>query len=281
MLKLTRNMRSLLLCASSLLFTCIVVVAKEEPTIVLQWPPDQPSIKLTFGKFKQLFKLADQNTYLSDVTVENLTDKAFPRVTFTVYLMDKNKVRIGDGILQVSNINPRQQVKVGFQVNSLGVPSTLSLAAKKDMLSTAGIKTTPVRVISIPPGAKLKVDGQDAGTTPIMVKFAEGTHTLEFNKEGFATGSMPLDITPDELPGGSITFELGGLSKDTVELRDGTVLLGDVISLSLTQAVVRVNGEDQTYDRNRIKKLILVERQVIQPQAVKQPIVVPPSPPQP
>jgi hypothetical protein len=71
-------------------------------------------------------------------------------------------------------------------------------------------------------------------------------------------------VTPDELPGGSITVELGGLSRDTVELRDGTMLLGDVISVSLTSVIVRVDGKEATYDRNRIKKIILVERQVPQ-----------------
>jgi hypothetical protein len=249
----------------------------KEEQITLTWPPDKPSIKLTFGRFKQLYALGHQNTYMSDVTVENLTDKAFPRVVFTVYLADKNKVRVGDGQLQVSDIGPGQQVKVAFQVNSVGVPASLSLAAKRDMLSS--VKTVPVKIISVPPGAKLKVDGQETGVTPIMVKFTEGSHTLEFSKEGYATGTTPLEVTPDELPGGSITFELGGLSADTVEMRDGTVLLGDVISASLTQVVVRVNGQEQMIDRNRIKKIILVERQVIQQLPVTQPVAQPaPSP---
>jgi len=45
-----------------------------------------------------------------------------------------------------------------------------------------------------------------------------------------------------------------------VELRDGTTLLGDVISMSMTSVVVRVDGKDQTYERNQIRKMILVER---------------------
>jgi hypothetical protein len=49
--------------------------------------------------------------------------------------------------------------------------------------------------------------------------------------------------------------ELGGLSRDTVELRDGTMLLGDVVSVSLTSVVVRVDGKEATYARNRIKKI--------------------------
>jgi len=188
---------------------------------------------------------------------------------FTVYLMDKNRVRIGDGQLQVSDIGPSQQVKVPFQVSSMGVPSSLSLSAKKDML--AG-KTIPMKVISVPPGAKLKVDGQDAGFTPVMVRLTVGSHTLAFSKEGYSPGSTPLEITPDELPGGSISFEMGGLSRDTVELRDGSVLQGDVISVSMTSVVMRVDGKDQTYSRNQVRKIMLVEREIVQ-----QPVVTAPQ----
>jgi len=41
----------------------------------------------------------------------------------------------------------------------------------------------------------------------------------------------------------------------------------------MTQVVVRVDGKEQTYDRNLVKKIILVERQVTQ-----QPPVVQPAP---
>ena len=81
------------------------------------------------------------------------------------------------------------------------------------------------RSLSTPAGAKLKNDGQEVCVTPYSASLRVGSQTLEFSKEGYATGSTPLEVAPDELPGGSITFELGGLSKDTVELRDGTVLL--------------------------------------------------------
>jgi hypothetical protein len=39
---------------------------------------------------------------------------------------------------------------------------------------------------------------------------------------------------------------------------------GDVISMSMTQIVVRADGKDQAYDRNQVKKILLVERQVIE-----------------
>jgi hypothetical protein len=69
--------------------------------------------------------------------------------------------------------------------------------------------------------------------------------------------------------------ELGGLSRDTVELRDGTVLLGDVVSMSLTSVVVSVDGKEQALERNQVKKMMLVERQV-----TPQPVVIQQAPPQ-
>jgi hypothetical protein len=103
-----------------------------------------------------------------------------------------------------------------------------------------------------------------------------GTHTLDLAKQGYAPGTTPVEITSDELPGGSVTIELGGLSRDTVELRDGTVLLGDLISMSMTAVVVRVDGIDQTYERNRVKRILLVAREVTQ-----QPAIIQPAPSQP
>lgn len=55
-------------------------------------------------------------------------------------------------------------------------------------------------------------------------------------------------------------MELGGLSRDTLELRDGTTVLGDLISITMSNVVVRIDGKDQTYDRNQVKKIMLVER---------------------
>jgi hypothetical protein len=37
-------------------------------------------------------------------------------------------------------------------------------------------------------------------------------------------------------------------------------ILGDVMSMSLSTVVVRIDGKGQEYDRNQIKKMILVER---------------------
>jgi PEGA domain len=266
--------RFLLTLAAILVLASGVCLAKDSP-ITLLWPQDKPAIKLTFGKFQQIAVLAGQSTFVCDVVVENLSDKPVPRASFTVYGNDKSNIRIGEGLLILSDLNPQQQVKARLQFSSVGIPASLTLSAKKDMLAAPGAKTIPLRVLSVPPGAKLKVDGQDAGMTPVMVKLTIGSHNLDLTKEGYAPGGTPLEVTPDELPGGSITVELGGLSRDTVELRDGTVLLGDVLSMSLTSVVLSIDGKEQTLERNQIKKMMLVERQVTQ-----QPVIIQPAPPQ-
>jgi hypothetical protein len=188
----------------------------------------------------------------------------------SVRLLDKQKVRIGDGVLRITDLGPNESTKIAFQFFTTGLPTSLSLAAHDDSTGVpTSLKTLPLKIVSVPPGAKLRVDGQDAGTTPKVLNLLVGTHILEFSKDGFAPGSTPVDITPDEAPGGSVTFELGGLSRDTVQLRDGTSVLGDVISVSMTSVVLRINGEDHSYDRNSVAKIALVERQTVQqpPQA--------------
>jgi PEGA domain len=253
---------------SALLLSFLVALpalAKNEP-IVIQWPSDSPVMKLTFEKIREESSYGGNNFYTADVVVENITGKQIPRAYFTVYFFDKNKVRIGQGTLQLADLDAHQSAKMNFQFNSSGAPVAITLLGRPTE------KTIPLKIISVPPGAALKVDGKDSGVTPVLVRFTVGSHQLEMTKEGYATGNTPLDVSPDELPGGSITLELGGLSRDTVELRDGTVLLGDVMSMSMTDVTVRVDGKDQSYPRNQVKKIILVEREV-----QRQPVMVQPA----
>lgn len=250
---------------------------KSDAALTLFWPDaGSPTLKLAFGKFVQTAEYAGQKTFICQVVVQNVSQKRIPSASLTVRMLDKAGVRIADSVLNISDLGPGESSKIPLQVFASGMPASLSLVAHNDSAGIpTSLKTIPLRVISVPPGATLKVDGQDAGIAPKALALTVGTHTIEFSKEGYATGRTPVDITADELPGGSITLELGGLSQDTVELRDGTAVLGDVISLSTTSVVVRVNGVDQAYERNRVKKISLVERE-----AVQQPAVVVPVPSQ-
>ena len=173
------------------------------PSVVMLWPnAEKPTLKLTFGKFQQVGAYAGQISLMSQVMVENVSGKPIARASFTVYLLDKGKVRIGDGVLNVSDLGVGQQAKIAFQFRSIGVPVSLNLRARNDAEGVpTSMRTVSLKVISIPSGANLKVDDHDEGVTPRTVDFTVGTHTLEFRKEGYATGSTPVEITQDELPG--------------------------------------------------------------------------------
>ncbi len=252
----------------------------EPPPIVMEWPDHaNPTLRLTFEKFIQLAAYNGQLSLQTHVLIENLSAKRIPFASFTVYLLDKDKVRIGNNTLNITDLDPSQQAKQAFQVMSVGVPTTLNLVAHNDANGLPiSLKTVALKIISVPPGATLKVDGKDQGITPTTVRLTVGDHILGFSKEGFASGTTPVDVKPDETMGGSITFELGGLSRDNIELRDGRVLQGDVLLLNMTQVVIRIDGKDQTYDRNQVGKIVLVERETVQQPPVIQPTDTAPKP---
>lgn len=113
---------------------------------------------------------------------------------------------------------------------------------------------------SVPQGAALAVDGKAAGTTPKIVEVTIGKHLLEFAKEGFNPGRFPLEITPRDASGGSVSYELGSATHDTIELRDGSILEGDLVSVSGMQVEVRIGGNTQNFDRNQVKRILLTPR---------------------
>ncbi len=237
---------------------CISAVAQSD-SIVVSWPAaEHPTLKLTFSKFEQSAVANGQGIFTSTVIAQNVSDSAMPRSLFTVYISDKNNVRIGTALLKFPELPPYRTQSAKIDFSAAGIPAGVTLLAGK---------TIPLRIISVPPGANLKVDGEDAGFTPRLFDFTIGSHTLEFTKEGYATGNTGLDVTSDELPGGSVSFELGGLSQDTVELRDGTVVLGDVLVMSMTDVTMSIDGKVHKYNRNQVKKMMLVEREAPQSQA--------------
>ncbi len=235
--------------------------------IVMFWPAqDNAILKLTFSRFQNLATYAGKMTLVSTVVVQNVSAKALPRASFTVALLDKDRVRVGNGTLIIDDLDAGESAKVQFQCESVGAPSVLSISARNNGGVPTSMKTIPMTVISVPAGANLKVDDKDAGITPAQIHVGIGTHQLELTKEGFAVATTPLEVAPDEAPGGSITITLGGLADDTVELRDGSIITGDVMSMTLESVVIDINGQSQTFDRNKIKKIFLVERIVTHPE---------------
>lgn len=245
------------------LFAGVGLFAKQ-PIQSLNWPNDQnPVLRFVVNDITRLGSYGRQSDYSLDVTVQNLSGKAISHAVFTVYFYDKAKVRIGDGWLDLTNVGPQQTVKVPLQANLAGTPTSVNVAAKDLPPELGGLvppKEIPINIYSVPSGASLKVDGKDSGFTPVATKLTPGNHMLTFSKDGYSTGTFPLLISPDQLAGGTVSFELGGVSHDTIELRDGTIVEGDVETVDARTVVVEVGGKPQSFERNQVKRISLVQR---------------------
>jgi hypothetical protein len=240
--------------------------------LVMMWPSqDNAVLKLTFSRFQNLATYAGKMTLVSDVVIQNLSSKLIPKASFTVALLDKDRVRIGSGTLIIDDLNAGESAKVQFQCESVGAPAVLSISARNNGGVPSSLKTISMTVISVPAGASLRVDDKDEGLTPAKISVTVGTHQLELKKEGFAIATTPLEVAPDEAPGGSISITLGGLTDDTIELRDGSIITGSVMSMTLEKVVIEVNGEQQALDRNRVKKMFLVEKIITHAEPAPQP----------
>lgn len=247
------------------IFIAQSVYAKDPPSQVIIWPEQgNPVVRFTFGKFREVGSLGNERTYVTDTTAENLWSKPIPNANFALYLFDKNKVRIGQANLNISNVSPGETVKFQTTVASSGPPSSLSVSATylpKELGPAAPLRKVSITINTVPQGATAKLDGEEVGITPKILQVAVGKHMLEFSKEGFNPGRFPFEIGPDDASGGSVSFELGTSAHDTIELRDGTVLSGDLVSMSGMEVVVKVGGSDQRLDRNQVKRILLIQRQ--------------------
>jgi hypothetical protein len=244
------------IAASTLLLFVVLssLAAKDNPFQIVTWPDSgRPVLRFTFSKFKDIGGMGKEHSYITDTIAENVLDKTIGAANFSLYVFDKDKARIGEGYINLTNIGAGQTVKFQITLSASGNPVSVAV-------STSAPRTVSITVNSVPQGAVLKVDGKEAGTTPKIVDVAIGKHTLEFSKEGFNAGKFPLEITSRDASGGSVSYELGSAAHDTIELRDGSVLSGDLVSISGMQVQVRIGGNTQTLDRNQIKRSLLTER---------------------
>ena len=231
--------------------------AKDTPLATIDWPETgTPVLRFTFGKFKQLPGMGVLHGYVMDTTAQNLSPRVIPTARFRVYLFDKDKVRVGEDVIVVNNVGPGETVKFQTTVMASGNPVSVSLQAIEQ-----AAKTITLTVNSTPQGAMLKVDGVEAGDTPRMIAVGAGRHILTFSKEGFVNGTFPLEIGSDDVSGGSVSYELGAASFDSIELRDGSVLNGDLVLISGMDVEVRVGGTLQHIDRNKVKRILLTQRE--------------------
>ena len=242
-----------------LIASVVPMSAKDAPFQTVVWPETgEPLVQLTFSKFKQTdagYSQGKEHSFLTEADAQNLTAKPIANLDLTLFVYDKTHARIGDGSILLSSIAPHETVKFEMRVYANGTPVSLSVASK-----SPGARTVSITVNSVPQGALLKVDGKDAGTTPKIVELGLGKHMLDFSKDGFTTGHFPLEMGPRDTSGGSVSYELGAALRDTVELRDGTVISGDLVSITGMEVQMRIGGTTQTFDRNQIKRILLTPR---------------------
>jgi PEGA domain len=255
-------MRAGILTLAVLLFS-FVAPAKEAPQVI-DWPETgAPVLRFTITKIRHIGSFGGQQTYVFDTRVDNLWSKRIPSASFRFYMFDKSKVRIGEGYLDLTNLSPHETIRMEINAVTVGTPVTLTVVPQTlpaELSAHAPPKIVTLTVYSVPSGARLSVDGNEAGVTPLALKLPVGSHTLQFSKEGFNTGTYPLVITPDQVSGGQISYELGASAHDTIELRDGTLLNADVESVSATEVVISMGGKQQTFERNLVKRILFVQR---------------------
>src|SRR5439155_14980930 len=174
----------------------VTLCAKDPPSQVLVWPATGTLVvRFSFGKFRELSSIGNLHNYLIDTAAENVWGKKISDATFTLYLFDKNKARIGEGWITLSNVAAGQSVKFQTTVGASGTPVSLEIVPRSlpaELQPLAPPKVISITVNSVPQGALLKVDGSDAGATPKQLRISAGKHLLEFNKEGFNPGKFPL-----------------------------------------------------------------------------------------
>ncbi|MGA2568967.1 MAG: PEGA domain-containing protein [Terracidiphilus sp.] len=245
----------------ALLASPLLAKDKDTPLATVDWPASgTPVLRFTFSKFKALPGMGVLHGYVMDVAAQNLSSRPIPKAQFHLYLFDKDRVRVGEDGIELNNVSPGETVKFETTVAASGTPVSVTLEE-----SSQASKVITMTVNSTPQGATLKLDGIEQGPTPRLISVGPGRHTLAFSKEGFMTGTFPLEIGPNDVSGGTVSYELGAASFDSVELRDGTVLNGDLVAIAGMDVEVRVGGTIQHIDRNKVKRIMLTQREAPTP----------------
>jgi hypothetical protein len=169
----------LLIVGSFLLFLANTALTKDPPPQVLQWPANgTPLLRFNFGRFKENPYIGNgQKSFTSEVIAENLWTKPIHLAAFHVYFFDKQKIRNGEGYVNVSDLPVGGKAKFELSVATRGMPESMEIVPTNvpdEYAQYLPKKEISVTVNSIPQGATLKIDGQEVGSTPKTVKFAPG-----------------------------------------------------------------------------------------------------------
>lgn len=243
----------------ALLFS-LYALAADKPSLVYDWPPQAPhTLHLEFGKFVRTSIYAKQNNYTVDVLAQNVSSSPIVAQSFDLYVFDKHHVRIGEGYFVVRDLAPGQKTIQPMTLTTTGTPVTMELQAAKPRVWGTGIGEISLLVNTTPSGAELKLDGQSVGTSPKTLKLSVGHHDLEASHPGYRDVQYPIEADAT-LNGGRIDLELGTTVHDTLELRDGSIVSGDILSMDADKITISVAGQNQTIERNRVSRILLVQR---------------------
>jgi hypothetical protein len=113
-----------------------------------------------------------------------------------------------------------------FGYAGLSTPVIVQSGSISEVNATLISLTGSLFVNTTPPGARLTLDGSEAGITPVTFSdLPQGNHTLNVTKEGFVTQVLPVLITADQMKtvdvvldptGGSGTRAAGGFLPPTI-----------------------------------------------------------------
>jgi len=131
-----------------------LALGKEPPAQVIVWPSSgQPVVRFSFGKFKESGSSGKQHSYAIDITAENLWGKRISKADFSLYLFDKEKTRIGEGWISISDAAPGQLLKFQIFAQASGTPVSIALSPRSlppELQSYLPPSTISVTVNSVP-----------------------------------------------------------------------------------------------------------------------------------
>src|SRR5579864_3805090 len=97
----------LVFALSFYLLLALAASAKEAPQQEIIWPASgTPVLRFSFGKFKEISSSGKQRVYNVDTTTKNVWSKTISKADFFLYVFDKDKVRVAEGYISVSNLAP-------------------------------------------------------------------------------------------------------------------------------------------------------------------------------
>ena len=105
-------MRLIGICALVWVVTGLSVLARDQPFQIVSWPDSgQAVLRFTFLRFKEVGTgIGRERTYVTDVTAENLSGKSITGASFSLYVFDKSKARIGEGYINLTNVAAGESV---------------------------------------------------------------------------------------------------------------------------------------------------------------------------